>query len=223
MTTDLNSTASSKWVCVALNDLQQLNSLQAEFNEAPYKQPPTQPVLYFKPRNTWGRDGAVIEQPASEQLVVGASIAVMIGQECCRVSEQQALDYVAGYRLLHDFSLPEQSYYRPDIKGKCLDNSAPLSEAQLDTTVAANPSELTVVTSVNGEQKAALPVTQLHRNVQQLIATISRIMTLQPGDLIAVGFPGDRIPVQPGDQVKSEIIGASESVILQNSIGEGAA
>ncbi len=213
----LNTTASSKWVCVALNDLQQLKALQGTFNEAPYKQPPTQPVLYFKPRNTWNVDGATIDAPVGEPLVVGASIAVIIERECCRVSADQALDYVVGYRLLHDFSLPEQSYYRPDIKGKCLDGSAPLSEAQLAVTAIDTPNSLVVTTDVNGVRVAEQSVSQLHRNINTLIEAVSHIMTLQPGDLIAVGFPGERIALQPGDQVKSEIVG---HIALTNSVGE---
>jgi len=51
----------SKLVCVALNDKAQLQALDATFNQAPYNKPPTQPVLYYKPRNTWNVDGAEIE------------------------------------------------------------------------------------------------------------------------------------------------------------------
>jgi len=217
----LNTNASSKWVCVALNDLRQLDGLHKTFSEAPYKQPPTQPVLYFKPRNTWSEDGATFPWPVENQLVVGASLAVMIGKTCRRVSAEQALESVAGYRLLHDLSLPEQSYYRPDIKGKCLDHSAPISAQMVPVADVAAPNDLVVNTRVNGTLVSEQSIRQLQRDINELVHSISHIMTLQPGDLIAVGFPGDRIVLQPSDQLQSELVStAGVQLTLNNRIGE---
>lgn len=204
-----NPIVKGKLVCVALNDQQQLQDLNATFNEAPYKNAPTQPVLYFKPHNTWSTDGASIEWQ-EETLVVGASLTVVFGEECCRTSAEDALKYVAGYTLMHDFSLPEKSYYRPDIKGKCLDGSAPIGAAVASASDVADPQALTVVTQVNGETVGEQSVSDLHRGVAELISTISYIMTLQPGDAIAVGFPGNRHPVKQGDKITSSIAGVTE-------------
>ncbi|MBB1486207.1 fumarylacetoacetate hydrolase family protein [Oceanospirillum sediminis] len=204
-----NPIVTGKLVCVALNDQQQLDKLDATFNEAPYKAAPTQPVLYFKPHNTWNTDGATIAWN-EEGLVVGASLTVVFGKECCRTSAEEALSYVEGYTLTHDFSLPEKSYYRPDIKGKCQDGTAPVGAVVVPASDVADPQALTVVTQVNGETVGELPVSQLHRGVAELISIISNIMTLQPGDAIAVGFPGDRHPVKQGDKVTSSIAGVTE-------------
>lgn len=205
-------------VCVALNDKAQLASLDDSFHRDPYKQPPTQPVLYFKPRNTWRGDGAVIDWPdVGDSFVVGASLGVVIGRETCRVSEANALDSIAGYTLVHDFSLPETSYYRPDIKGKCLDGSAPVGPVVVSGDQLPKPEQLAVVTVVNGEPKRELPLANHQRSVATLIGTISYIMTLQPGDVIAVGFPGERIALQPGDKVVSRVEGLGE---LTNTVGE---
>jgi len=209
-----NPIVKGKLVCVALNDQQQLESLQTTFSEKPYQQPPTQPVLYFKPHNTWSVDGTDIAWQ-DNGLVVGASLAVVIGKECCRVSTEQALESIGGYTLVHDFSLPEQSYYRPDIKGKCLDGSAPVGAQVVAASDVSEPQALVVTTKVNGTTVNEQPVNQLCRSVAELIHSISFIMTLQPGDLIAVGFPGDRIVLQPGDQVSSEISGL---VTLNNTV-----
>ncbi|WP_271274264.1 fumarylacetoacetate hydrolase family protein [Aliamphritea hakodatensis] len=213
-----NPIVKGKLVCVALNDAQQLAAMQAEFSQAPYKAAPTQPVLYFKPHNTWNTDGAVIEWPAGEAaMVVGASLAVVMGQECCRVSADEALNFVGGYTLLHDFSLPEQSYYRPDIKGKCLDGSAPVGAAVVAADQVADPAALTVVTQVNGETVSELPMSQLERSVPELISIVSRIMTLQAGDVLAVGFRGERTAVQRSDRVTSAIAGVAE---LNNQLAD---
>ncbi len=207
-----------KLVCVALNDAEQIKAMQAEFNGAPYQKPPTQPVLYFKPHNTWSTEGAEVAWAANaDSMVVGASLAVVFGRECCRVSADEAPDYIEGYTLVHDFSLPEQSYYRPDIRGKCLDGSAPVGASVIPARDVKDPQTLTVVTRVNGELVGETPVSRLMRGVTELISSISYIMTLQPGDLIAVGFPGQRAPVSKGDLVSSAIAGVTE---LNNRIGQ---
>jgi 5-oxopent-3-ene-1,2,5-tricarboxylate decarboxylase/2-hydroxyhepta-2,4-diene-1,7-dioate isomerase len=213
-----NPIVKGKLVCVALNDANQFEAMQTEFNEAPYKSAPTQPVLYFKPHNTWSTEGAEIEWAVdAESMVVGASLAVVFGKECCRVSQDDALEYVGGYTLVHDFSLPEKSYYRPDIKGKCLDGSAPVGGAVVPASDVADPQALSVVTKVNGEVVNEMPLSRSVRGVAELISTISYIMTLQPGDVIAVSFPGQRAPVNKGDKVTSEISGV---VALNNQMGQ---
>ncbi|MGR5063280.1 fumarylacetoacetate hydrolase family protein [Photobacterium sp. DNB22_13_2] len=217
-----------KVVCVALNDSEQRQLMAEQFNEPPYKAPPTQPVLYFKPRNTWSNESKAVAWPAhSDEFVVGASLAVIIGQQCRRVTSQKALDYVEGVALLHDFSLPETSYYRPDIKGKCLDGSATLS-SPVTLSDAGDLSSLAVSTMVNGQQVQQLPLSRLYWDVPALLERISHIMTLEAGDIVAVGFAGERIALQPYDKVSStvgESSTAGESsttgllVSLQNTVG----
>lgn len=212
----------SKLVCVALNDKAQLAALEATFNEAPYKKPPTQPVLYYKPHNTWSTEGAVVEWAKDfdgndvAEMAVGASLGVVIGKKTCRVSAEEALDYVSGYTIVADYSLPEQNYYRPDIKGKCLDTSAPVGPEVVATGKVANPDALTVTISVNGEQKSAFKLANMERSVAELISLISRIMTLQSGEIIAVGFAGDRVAVNKGDKVEASIEGVGT---LNNTLG----
>lgn len=217
-----NTLVNSKLVCVALNDKAQLAALDGTFNEAPYKKPPTQPVLYYKPRNTWSVDGAEVEWAKDfdgndvAAMAVGASLGVVIGKETCRVSADEALEYVGGYTIVSDFSLPEESYYRPDIKGKCLDTSAPVGPEIVAADKVANPSALTVTVSVNGEQKSVFELANMERSIAELISIISRIMTLQAGEIIAVGFAGDRVAVAKGDKVEASIEGVGT---LNNTLG----
>jgi 5-oxopent-3-ene-1,2,5-tricarboxylate decarboxylase/2-hydroxyhepta-2,4-diene-1,7-dioate isomerase len=212
----------SKLVCVALNDKTQLAALEATFNEAPYKKSPTQPVLYYKPHNTWSTDGAVVEWAKDfdgndvAEMAVGASLGVVIGKKTCRVSTEEALDYVGGYTIVADYSLPEQNYYRPDIKGKCLDTSAPVGPEVVAADKVATPDALTVTISVNGEQKSAFSLANMERSVAELISIISRIMTLQPGEIIAVGFAGDRVSIAKGDKLEASIEGVGT---LNNTLG----
>ncbi|MDG3087825.1 fumarylacetoacetate hydrolase family protein [Vibrio hannami] len=217
-----NQLVKGKLVCVALNDKAQLENLKETFNEKPYLNAPTQPVLYFKTHNTWSVDDADIDLPSDFQpLVVGASIGVVIGQRCCRVSKEKALESVSGLTLVHDFSLPETSYYRPDIKGKCLDGSAPIAQNAVPLSDISSVSKLSVETSVNGTSQRNLKVSDLERSIEQLISTISHIMTLEEGDVIAVGFPGERVPLNPGDKVSSNLICLTNSLLTLNNQVKG--
>lgn len=194
-----------KLVCVALNDQNQLAAMQTIFEQAPYQKAPNEPVLYFKPRNTWCGDNATFQTEAESELFIGASLAVVISKKCCRVSQGDALDYVASYSILHDISGPEDSYYRPDIKGKCMDGSAPLSHNAIAASSIADPDALSIVTRINGAVKSEFNLAQMQRNIPQLIDSISHIMTLDAGDVIAPGFAGSRLPVAKGDTVVSTI------------------
>ncbi|ENM5900699.1 fumarylacetoacetate hydrolase family protein [Vibrio mimicus] len=215
----MNTQLQGKVVCVALNDAEQLQQMQATFGQAPYKALPTQPVLYFKPHNTWNQNQQPIAYPKGEEFVVGASVALIMGERCCRVEAQSALDYVAGIALLHDFSLPETSYYRPDIKGKCLDNSATLSQAIMVSDIG-DLSQQTVTTYINDSLAQSLPLSRLERSAEELIELISHIMTLEKGDVIAIGFAGERTKVALGDVVLSQL---GESVTLKDQVkGEAA-
>lgn len=217
-----NTLVNSKLICVALNDKAQLAALEATFNEAPYKKPPTQPVLYYKPRNTWSVNAATVEWAKDfdgndvPEMAVGASLGVVIGKEACRVSADEALGYIGGYTIVADYSLPEQNYFRPDIKGKCLDTSAPVGPEVVAADKIANPDALSVSIIVNGESKSTFKLANMQRSVAELISTISYIMTLQPGEIIAVGFAGDRVAVGKGDKVEASIEGVGT---LKNTLG----
>lgn len=212
----------SKLVCVALNDKAQLKALDATFNQAPYNKPPTQPVLYYKTRNTWSVDGAEVEWAKDfdgkdiPAMAIGASLGVVIGKETCRVSPEEALSFVGGYTVVADYSLPEENYYRPDIKGKCLDTSAPVGPVIVAADKVSQPDSLSVTIKVNGQQKSTFELSQMQRSVAELISIISNIMTLQPGEIVAVGFAGERVALAKGDKVEAAIEGVGT---LKNTLG----
>lgn len=217
-----NTLVNRKLVCVALNDTAQLQQLDSTFHQPPYQRPPTQPVLYYKPRNTWNVNGAEIEWARDfdgqevPSMVVGASLGVVIGQKTCRVSVENALNHIAGYTLVADYSLPEQSYYRPDIKGKCLDGSAPVGPYIVPADTLDAPETLNVTIRVNGDLKSEFALNTMARSAAELVSSLSYIMTLQPGEIIAVGFAGDRVPVNKGDRVDATIDGIGT---LTNTLG----
>lgn len=213
-----------KLVCVALNDNRQLTSLSETFSAPPHKAPPQHLVLYYKTRNTWNSDGATLDWlsdksgGASGACVIGASLGVVIGKTACRVSTDEAMDYVSGVTLVHDFSLPETSYFRPDIRGKCQDGSAPVGAVNADI-LGLDLDTAEIETRVNDKPASSFSYRHLHRGVARVISELSHIMTLQPGEVIAPGFAGERVSVTTGDVVVSTIEGVGT---LTNSIGGSA-
>ncbi len=210
-----------KLICVALNDTAHLTQLSKSFLKPPHKEPPKQPVLYYKPRNTWCGHKSVIpwevdvENVARPGMTVGASLGVVIGRKACRVKQENALEYLKGYTIVHDFSLPESSYYRPDIKGKCLDDTAPVGPSIVPVDYIDDYRALEVKIRINGSLKSSFKLRDLHRGPAELISIISYIMTLQPGEVVAVGFPGDKPAVSQGDSIDTTITEIGE---LSNSI-----
>jgi 5-oxopent-3-ene-1,2,5-tricarboxylate decarboxylase/2-hydroxyhepta-2,4-diene-1,7-dioate isomerase len=101
-------------------------------------------------------------------LVVGASLALLVGKRCQRVSREDALQYISGISVVHDISSPEESYYRPDILGKGIDKSA----------------------AMNGKWRGDISTDQFEMSIPELIERISRIMTIEPGDKIESSING---------------------------------
>ncbi|CAI1569312.1 TPA: fumarylacetoacetate hydrolase family protein [Serratia fonticola] len=182
---------------VALNHRSQLDAWDQAFRAAPYQTPPKTPVWFIKPRNTYLANGGSIPFPAGETVQSGATLAVVIGSIARKVAADKVADYVAGYALANDISLPETSFYRPAIKAKCRDGFCPLGEV----APLASTSNLEIITEINGVEQDRWSTADLVRSVPELIAAISDFITLQPGDAVLIGTPHQRVEIKPGDQV----------------------
>lgn len=189
---------------IALNYKGLLESRLAEFNEPPYQKPPVKPVLFVKTPNTRNGDGQSVVAPAGERLQPGPALGVVIGKTASRVDEKDALSHVAGYVIVNEFSLPEESYYRPAVKAKCRDGFCSLSSEVIEL---ADPHAVTLTLLVNGEVRQENTTANFVRSIAQLIAELSEFMTLHEGDVLITGTPEGRVDVQPGDEVIVEISG----------------
>lgn len=192
---------------IALNYQGLLQSRLAEFNQPPYQQPPLKPVLFIKTPNTRNGDGQPVVMPSDERLQPGPALGVVIGKDASRVSAEQAFEYVAGYVIVNEFSLPEDSYYRPAVKAKCRDGFCALSSEVVAVSEVADPHNLTLSLLVNGQLRQENTTANFVRSIPQLIAELSEFMTLHAGDVLITGTPEGRVDVQPGDQVAVEISG----------------
>lgn len=177
-------------VGAALNTHQALDALGDAVDAAPYKAAPKAPVLYIKPANTYARNGEVIALPADvDEVEVGACLGVVFARQATRVSEAEALDYVAGYRVVADLSVPHASYFRPALKQKCRDGFCPIGQDLAPVAAVGDPGALDIEVRIDGQVAQRASTTDLIRPVARLIAEVTQFMTLEAGDILLVGAP----------------------------------
>ncbi|HUA18628.1 MAG TPA: fumarylacetoacetate hydrolase family protein [Bryobacteraceae bacterium] len=193
---------------VALNFRASREALAGQFYQDPYKKPPVAPILYVRPRNTWNVCGAAIPVPRDVEAVrMGGTLGIVIGRTACRVKTQRALDYVAGYTVVNDASIPHDSYFRPAIRERCRDGFCCVSPAMAERDALPDPNQVEVRIRVNGELRCRASTRDLVRPVETLIADITEFLTLRPGDILLTGEPHDAPVARAGDRVRVEIDG----------------
>lgn len=187
----------SKIVCVGRNYAAHARELGNDV--------PASPLLFLKPPSAVIRDGEAIELPAdSVRVEHEAEIGVVIGRTARGVSEAEALACVAGFAPLNDVTA--RDLQRLDVqftRSKAFDTFCPLGEAR----ACGDWRELDVLARVNGVVRQHGRAADMIFGVPQLIAFITRIMTLLPGDVIATGTPAGVGPLLAGDTVEIEIPG----------------
>ncbi len=206
----------SKIVCVGLN-------YRAHVAESVTVVPgggevPSEPLVFLKPPSALIGSGAPIRYPAGvTRLDPEAELAVVIGLRARAVSESAAFAHVAGYCCFNDVSA--RNYQRRDgqwTRAKGFDTFAPLGP---HLAVGLDPGALRVECRVNGERRQLGNTRDLIFSVPFLIAYISHIMTLEPGDVIATGTPAGVAPVEPGNRIEVEVEGVG---VLANPVEAGA-
>ncbi|MCF5666958.1 fumarylacetoacetate hydrolase family protein [Pseudomonas marginalis] len=213
MSRALHDVATGTLFGVALNYQGLLKQHLAEFEAPPYQKPPVKPVLFIKTPNTRNSHGGEVVHPGQgERLQPGPALAVVMGKDASRVSAADALDYVAGFTLVNEFSLPEDSYYRPAVKAKCRDGFCAIGPELVPTAQLDDLHSLAITLYVNGEIRQQNTTANFVRNIPLLIAEISEFMTLHAGDVLITGTPEGRVDVQPGDTVEVEISGLGRLV-----------
>jgi 5-oxopent-3-ene-1,2,5-tricarboxylate decarboxylase/2-hydroxyhepta-2,4-diene-1,7-dioate isomerase len=191
-----------------LNHRSALAALGDAASRPPYNAPPDAPVLFIKPRNTLAASGRVVMIPAgTSELEVGASLGLVIGCTACRVPEPRALDYVAGYLIVADVSIPHSDYYRPSIRFKARDGYCPLGPVVTARAAVANPDTLTMRTYLDGSLVQTSSTADLIRPAGRLLADVTEFMTLAPGDVLALGAAEPAPRVGSGRTVTIEIDG----------------
>lgn len=193
------------------------DQLAPKMNEAPYQNPPKAPVLYIKPKNTYISAQQLIPLPVCEEFVeVGAALAIVIGKVATKVKEEEALDYVLGYTIANDVSIPHESVHRPAVKYKARDGFLPVGPWIVQKESVENPNDLQIKVSINGEVKQENTTKNLLRSVEKLLADVTDYMTLNEGDVLLVGVPENAPLAKEDDLVTIEIdqIGKLENRVV---------
>ncbi|MEP7100792.1 MAG: fumarylacetoacetate hydrolase family protein [Burkholderiales bacterium] len=190
-----------------LNHHDALAALGAAVRAPPYKAPPKAPVLYIKPRNTWiGPGDAIVVPTGVDELEIGATLGLVIGCAACRVSEADALSFVAGYVIVGDVSVPHASYYRPSLRFKARDTFCPIG-AFVPRDAIDSPDALGIAVAIDGELVQRASTAGLIRPVARLLADVSEFMTLAPGDVLMVGVAAGAPRARAGQRVSIAIDG----------------
>ncbi len=177
---------------------------------------PEKPVVFAKLTSCMtGPNVPIVIPPDTQEVDYEAELAVVIGRRCRGVSTSEALDYVAGYTCLNDVSA--RDFQRGDgqwIRAKSQDTFGPMGPYLVTSDDIPDPQTLPISCSVNGRVLQNSNTKMMIFGVRELIAFISRGITLQPGDVISTGTPhgvgfAQKPPVflKPGDEVVVEVQG----------------
>lgn len=167
---------------------------------------PAEPLLFFKPPSSLvGPDEAIELPEESSRVDHEAELGVVIGARCCRVSEVRALDFVFGYTCVNDVTARDlQKKDGQWTRAKGFDTFCPAGPFLV---TGIDPSALAVRCRVNGETRQDGNTRDMIFSIARLIAYISGVMTLEPGDLIATGTPHGVGPLAAGDVVEVDVEG----------------
>lgn len=187
---------------------------------------PENPVIFAKYSNTlMGPEEDIPFYPISEQLDYEAEFTFVIGKRAKNISEEDALDYVAGYTITNDVTYRDiQRRTMQWLQGKTVDGTAPMGPYLITTDELPDASNLEVVLTVNGEERQRSNTKNLVFTVEKMLSFLSNIMTLEPGDVVLTGTPGGvgfardpQVFLKDGDIVKVAIddIGYIENKVTQ--------
>jgi 2-keto-4-pentenoate hydratase/2-oxohepta-3-ene-1,7-dioic acid hydratase in catechol pathway len=172
-----------KIICVGLNYIDHCKETGMD--------PPASPVIFSKYANAIVGHNDTVEIPVnSNEVDFEAELAIVIGKEAKRVTEEEANDYVFGYTILNDISARDLQFADGQwSRGKTADTFAPTGPVVVTHDEVGDPHALGISLELNGEMMQDSNTNNLIFTVPQIISFLSQSMTLKPGDLIATGTP----------------------------------
>jgi len=195
----------SKIVCLGLN-------YRSHAEEAGLE-PPATPTFFAKFANALAAPGADVALPSySEKVDYEAEVAFVVGERARGVSEADAISHVAGFTLLNDLSARDWQFATPQwMPGKVFDGSAPCGPALVTPDEAGAHDAIEIALTLNGEEMQHASTADLVHSVPALLAHLSKLMTLEPGDIVSTGTPAGvgslrrpRVWLKAGDEVVIE-------------------
>jgi 2-keto-4-pentenoate hydratase/2-oxohepta-3-ene-1,7-dioic acid hydratase in catechol pathway len=189
-----------KIVCVGRNYREHAKELGNEV--------PKEPLIFLKPPSSVVSEGEPIVLPGvSNRVEFEGEIGVIVGRRLTRAAEAEAVGAIRSIVAVNDVTARDlQKSDSQWTRAKGFDTFCPLGE---ESSKLPDLDSLTVVTRVNGVERQRGKSSEMVFSIPSLLAYISRIMTLEPGDLVATGTPSGVGPLVSGDVVEVEIVGVS--------------
>lgn len=169
---------------------------------------PKEPLIFLKPPSTVIRNGdSIVLPPESTQIEHEGEIGVVIGKRLRRVTSEVARGAIEGIVAANDVTARDlQRAESQWTRAKGFDTFCPIGEP---AKPPADFRDLEVVTRVNGVEKQRAKGSDMVFPIPDVLAYISNVMTLEPGDLVLTGTPAGVGKLSPGDEVEVEIVGVS--------------
>ncbi|MDI9978687.1 fumarylacetoacetate hydrolase family protein [Rhodococcus sp. IEGM 1307] len=195
-----------KVLCVGLNYSDHVGETGRKF--------PSHPDIFAKFASSLiGPDDDIACSDVTENLDFEGELAIVIGNHCRRVSEEEALAHIAGLTVLNDITARDLQYRGTQwLAGKAVDGSTPVGPALVTLDEIGDPQSLDIGTRVNGEQMQRSNTKNMIFPIARIVSYISQFLALNPGDIIATGTPegigAKRVPpvwLRPGDVVEVEV------------------
>ncbi|WP_425061079.1 putative protein YisK [Sporomusa carbonis] len=199
----------SKAVCIGLNYHDHAKEMNLEL--------PAEPLIFLKPSSALNHPGGAIEYPAiSQNLHYEAELAIVIKKPARKVAAEDANQYILGYTCANDVTARDLQLHDGQwTRGKSFDTFLPLGPC-INTDL--DPHNTNIKLYLNGEVKQSSNTSNLIFKVPELLAFVSQVMTLYPGDVILTGTTSGVGPMQVGDTVIVEVEGIGR---LHNTVVKG--
>jgi 2-keto-4-pentenoate hydratase/2-oxohepta-3-ene-1,7-dioic acid hydratase in catechol pathway len=178
-------TRTFKIICLAFNYIDQASWVRFG------KKPPSEPVIYLKPRTSLiGPFENIICPKFVKQLDYEGELAFVIGKQCKNVAQEDALGYVAGYFIMNDISARDIQFVDKQYsRAKGFDTFGPCGPWLTTSDEIPDPGNLQLTTRVNSEIRQNSSTKNLVLKIDRIIHRLSKVMTLEPGDIISTGTP----------------------------------
>ena len=211
----------SKIICLGLNYRDHAEEAGAEI--------PDEPIIFMKPRTSIiGPDEPIVKPSFVKKLDYEVELAIVIGKKGRNIPVAEANGYIFGYTVFNDISARDIQFKDGQwTRGKSFDTFAPIGPCITTSKQIGNPMSLRLTTRVNGEVRQDSSTNNMIFNVYEIVHHLSRVMTLEPCDIIATGTPGGVAAfmkpkprfLQPGDIVEVEIenIGTLKNPVVKEA------
>lgn len=200
----------SKIICIGLNYRAHVEASQSATEAPEY------PLIFLKPPSSViGPDAEIVHPSQSERVDYEAELGVVIGKTACKVTRDDAMNYVFGYTCVNDVTARDlQKKDGQWSRAKGFDTFCPVGPHVITDV---DYSDLLVEGVLNGEVKQSGRTSLMIFDIPFLVSYISHVMTLEPGDLISTGTPAGIAPMKPGDviEVRIDKVGTLSSRMAQ--------